>query len=100
MRGCRIASGVELKDVSETGLDGGVQRLIDVVRNRSERAGKPRDCIMRIQRIRIMSGADAECPGQFRRHFPGVLRIQIQIQEIVRLGVRERKGFDAVEATP
>ena len=28
-----------------------------------------------------------------RRHLPGVLRVEIQIQEIVRLGVGQRKGF-------
>ena len=56
--GCRIARGVESKDVSEIGLNGGAQWLIHIVRDRVEGAGKPRDRVVGIQRIRIVGSAD------------------------------------------
>src|SRR5437588_418530 len=47
--------------------------------------------MVRIEWIGIVCCPDAEGPCQPGRHFPGVLRVEIQIQEIVWLRVRERK---------
>ena len=49
--------------------------------------------MVRIQRIGIVRIAQSERPRQRSRHLPGVLRVEIQIQEIVRLRIGERKGF-------
>ena len=38
--GCRIASGVERKQIAEMRLNGGIQRLIHIVRDGIERAAK------------------------------------------------------------
>ena len=48
---------------------------------------------MRIWGIRIVRGAHAESPGQRPGNLPGVLRIEIQIEKVVRLRIRQRKGF-------
>ena len=98
--GCRIASGVEEKRLPRPRLDGGVERLIHVVRNGVERARQPRDCIMGIQRIGIERVAQAERPGQFRRHLPGVLGVEIEVEEVERLVGAAEKSCVAVEATP
>ena len=79
------------ENVPEMRLDHRVERLIHVVRNRVERARQPRHGVVRIQRIRIVRSADAEGPGQRARHLPGVLRVEIQIEEVVRLRIRQRK---------
>jgi hypothetical protein len=70
-----------------------VQRLIHIVGNGIERPGEARHGVMRIQRIGIVRIADAEGPGQRARHLPGVLRIEIQIEEVVRLRIGQREGF-------
>ena len=65
-RGSRLPDGQRRgrKDVPQMRLNHGVERLIDVVGDRIERPGKPRDFIMRVQRIGIQRVADADRPGQ------------------------------------
>ena len=45
------------KYVSESGLDGRIERLIYIVRNGSKGAGKPRHRLVRIDRICVVGGA-------------------------------------------
>ena len=73
------------EQIAEMSLDGGVQRLIDIVRNGAERAAETADLIVRIQRIGIEGVAHTESPGQVRGHFPRVLRIDIKIEKVERL---------------
>ena len=70
-----------------------IERLIHIVGDGIERAGQARDGVMRIQRIGIVGIADAESPGEGARQLPGVLRIKIQIEEVVRLRIGQREGF-------
>src|ERR1700691_1580592 len=73
-------------------LNRGVQWLIDIMRDGTERAVKTGDLIMRIQRIGVEGVAQAERPGQFASHFPGVLRIEIEIEKAEGLvGVRRER---------
>ena len=64
------------------GLDGLVQRLTDIMRDGIERAAKTGDLIVRIQRIGVEGVAQAERPGQFTSYFPGVLRVDIEIEKV------------------
>ena len=66
-------------------LDGRIQRLIDIMRDGTERAAKTGDLIMRVQRIGVEGVAQAERPGQCASHFPGVLRVDIEIEKVERL---------------
>ena len=91
VRGCRIASGVDAKIFPRCVSIRRVERLIDVVRNRVPRSRQPRHRIVRIHRIRIMRRAETESPGQRSCHFPGVLRVKIQVEKVVRLRIRLRK---------
>ncbi len=81
------------KHIAEMGLDGGVQRLIHIVRDGIERAAKARDLIVRIERIGIERVAHAESPGQLRGHLPGVLRVEIEIEEVEWLVGRQGKSL-------
>ena len=91
--GCRIASGRGGENRPLLRPNHLAQRLIHIVGNGIERPGEARHGVMRIQRIRIVGIADAERPGQRARQLPGVLRIKVQIQEIVWLRIGQRKGF-------
>src|SRR3984957_5172811 len=70
-----------------------VQWLIQIVRDRIERPVKARYGVMRIHRIRVVRIADAESPRKSMRHLPGVLRIEVQIEEVVRVRIDQRKGL-------
>src|ERR1017187_2818635 len=63
------------KQIAEMSLDGGIQRLIHIMRDRAERTAQTRDLVVWIERIRIEGVAHAQCPGKLPRHFPGVLGI-------------------------
>ena len=60
--------------------------------NGIERTGQPGHGLVRIGWIRVVRIANAEGPGQSWRHLPGVLRVEVQVQEIVRLRIGQRKG--------
>src|SRR5271170_595303 len=75
------------------GLDRRVQRLIDVMWNRSESPAQTPNLLMRIERIGIECVPDSKSPRQLLRHFPGVLRIQVEIQKIEGFVRRRRKSF-------
>ncbi len=70
------------KQIAEMSLNGLIQRLIDIMRDGTERAAKTGDLIMRIQRIGVEGVAQTERPGQFASHFPGVLRVDIEIEKV------------------
>ena len=70
------------EQIAEMSLNGCVQRLIDIMRDGTERAAKTGDLIMRIQRIGVEGVAQAERPGQCASHFPGVLRVEIEIEKV------------------
>src|SRR5271155_4333446 len=86
-RGSRLQNGQRCgrEQIAEMSLNSGVQRLIDIMRDGTERAAKTSDLIMRIQRIGVEGVAQAERPGQFASYFPGVLRIDIEIEKVERL---------------
>src|SRR5208282_1492469 len=52
------------------------------VRDGIERAAETGDLIMRVQRIRVAGVAQAEGPSQRASYFPGVLRIDIEIEKV------------------
>ncbi len=81
------------KYVAEAGLNGGVQRLIHIVRDGIERAAQASNLLMRIERIGIERVSNAEGPRQLLGHFPCVLRIQIEIQEVERFVCRRGESF-------
>ncbi len=85
--------GRRRKHVTETGSNGGVQRLIHVVRDGSEVPAQTSNMLMRIQGIGIQRVSDPEGPCQCLVHLPCVLRIQVEIQEVIRLVRRCGKGF-------
>ena len=70
------------EQIAEMSLNGGVQRLIDIMRDGTEGAAKTGDLIMRIQRIGVEGVAQTERPGQCASHFPGVLRVDIEIEKV------------------
>ena len=70
-----MARGVEENTVAETGLNGGIQRLIHIMRDGIERAAKARDLVVRIQWVGIERISNAEGPRQLAGQLPGVLRI-------------------------
>ena len=90
LQNCQRRGG---KQIAEMSLNRGVQRLIDIVRDRIEGTRKPRDFVMRIQGIRIERIANAESPGELGSHFPGVLRIEIQVEKVERLIGRQRESL-------
>src|SRR5208283_2688376 len=67
------------------------QRLIHVMRNRSERTWKPGDLIVRIERIGVEGVAQPECPSELRTDLPGVLCVEIEVQEAEWLVRGQRK---------
>ena len=71
----------------------GVQRLIDIMGDRIERAVQPGDFLMRVQRVGIERIADAERPGQFRSHLPRVLRVEVEVEKVEGFVRRSRKGL-------
>src|ERR1035437_1775544 len=81
------------EQIAEMSLDGGIQRLIDVMRNGTERAAKAGDLIMRIQRIGVEGIAQTERPGQGTSHFPGVLRVDIEIEKVERFICTRRESL-------
>ena len=89
------------EQIAEISLNRGVQRLIDIMRDRIERAGETGNLIVRIQGIGVVGVAQTEGPGQLRGHSPGVLRVEIKIQKVERFdsALRETSRV-AVDATP
>src|ERR1700677_559283 len=69
------------EQIAEMSLNNGVQGVI-VIGNRIERAAKTCDLIMRIQRIGVEGVAQAKRPSQSASHFPGVLRVEIEIEKV------------------
>ena len=90
LQNCKWSGSEQLPKMS---LDGGVQRLIHIMRDGIERATKTGDVLVGIQWIGIQRMADTEGPGQFRSHFPRVLRVQVQIEEVERLVGRKGKSL-------
>ncbi len=88
------------KEVGEMRLNGGIERLIDVVRDGVEGASQARDLAVRVQGIRIERVADAEGPRKLGRDLPRILRVEIEIQEIKGSFALSGKVSVAVEATP
>ncbi len=89
------------ENISEAGLNRGIERLIHVMRDRIEGSAKPRDFVVRIQRIRIERVPHADRPRQLWRELPRILRIEIEIQKIERLVWRKRKCLRRrIDATP
>ena len=88
--GCRIAAGVAAKIPAWLCPNDLIERLIYIMGNGIERAGETRYGMVRIRRIGVVGIADTKSPGQVVRQFPGVLRIKVQIQEIVRLRIGQR----------
>src|ERR1700730_6901880 len=70
------------KHVTETRLNRGVQGMIHIMRDRIERAAQTSDMLMQIQRIGVKSVPYPESPRQRPGHFPGVLCVQVEIQEV------------------
>ena len=82
-------------------MDDGVQRLIHIMRDGIERAAQTSDMLMRIQRIGIQCISYPEGPGQLLGHLPGVLCVEIEIEEVegfVRRGRESlgRRGCDSI----
>src|ERR1700686_2684384 len=50
------------KQIAEMSLDGGIQRLIHIMRDRAERTAQTRDLVVWIERIRVEGVAHAEYP--------------------------------------
>src|ERR1700724_2685187 len=80
-RGSRLQDGQRgrREQIAEMSLDGSIQRLSDIMGDGTERAAKTSDLLMPIQRIGVEGVAQAERPGQRASHFPGVLRVEIEI---------------------
>src|SRR5271157_888236 len=72
-------------------LNRGVQRLIDIMRDGTERAAKTGDLLMRIEWIGVQCIAHTERPSQAASHFPGVLRVDIEIEKVEGLISVRRK---------
>ena len=70
--GCRIASGVEAKTVAEMRLNGGIQRLIHIVRDRTERAAQD-------ARFDRADSADWNCMCRARRMSRSASRVTFQV---------------------
>src|SRR5262249_39623386 len=70
-----------------------VDGLVHVMVYRCKRAGEARDGPVRIQRVGIVGSANAQRPSEPRGELPGVLGVEIQIQEVVWLRIGEWKGF-------
>ena len=49
--------------------------------------------MVRIDWVGIVGCANSECPGQCSGHLPGVLRIEVQVEEVVGLGIGQRERF-------
>src|SRR5258708_27572483 len=81
------------KHVTETRQNRGVQRLIHIMRDRIERAAQTSDMLMRIYWIGVKSVPYPERPRQLPGHFPGVLRIQVEIQEVKGFVCRRGKSL-------
>src|SRR5258708_8166491 len=82
-------------------LKHGTQWLIDVMGNCGKRSAEAGNLLVRIKRIGIECVAKPECPGQCGSHLPGVLRVQVKIEEVEWLIDRKGKrlgcgGSDAV----
>src|SRR5208337_591598 len=79
--------------MAKMGLDGLVQRLTDIG---TEGASETGNLTMRIQRIGVEGVAQTERPGQCASHFPGVLRVEIEIEKVEGLicvgGESRRRG--------
>src|ERR1700730_6621728 len=80
--GLQYREGRRGKHVSETGLYGGVQRLIHIMRDGIERSLQPGNLLMWIQRIGIQRISYPEGPRQILGHSPSVLRVEIEIEEV------------------
>ena len=80
-----------MEKIARMRLNQCIERLIGIVRKAVEGARQLRQCHMRIQRVGIVGGTHAESPGQFARELPGILRIQIDVEEVERLRIRNGK---------
>src|SRR5271168_1386870 len=79
--------------MAEMSLNGHVQRLIDIVRDGTERAAKAGDLLMRIERVGVQCVTHAEGPCQFACDFPGILHVEIEIEEVEWLVCCQRKSL-------
>src|SRR5258708_35419640 len=61
------------------------------MRDGIERSAKTGDLFMRIQWIGVEGVAHTKCPGKLPSHFPGVLSIEIEIEEVEGLICRQWK---------
>src|SRR5271168_4768927 len=68
--------------MAEMSLNGHVQRLIDIVRDGTERAAKAGDLLMRIELVGVQCVTHAEGPCQFACDLPGILHVEIEIDEV------------------
>ena len=83
--GLQYREGRRGKHVAETGLNGGVQGLIHIMRDGIERAAQTGDMLMRIQWVGIQRISYPEGPGQLLGHLPSVLCVEIEIEKVERL---------------
>ena len=81
------------EQIAQVSLDGGIQRLIDIMRDRVEGAAKTRHTVVRIQGIGIQRVPNTERPGQLGSHFPRVLRVEVEIEEVERLVGGQGESF-------
>ena len=77
-----------------------IERLVHIVRNGIERAGKSRNRVVRIQGIRIVSLTKSVSPRQLRSDLPRVLSVKIEFRILNGCEYENGKDFDAVAATP
>src|SRR5580704_4886817 len=69
------------EQIAEVSLNKGFQWL-SVRGNRTEGAAKTGDLIMRIRRIGVECVAQAKRPSQSASHFPGVLRVDVDVEKV------------------
>ena len=86
--------------MAEIRLNRGIERLIHVVRNGTESSTKAANLLVWIEWIGIEGIARSECPGKARGDSPGILRVQIEIEEIERLIGRGREGLGCGRSYP
>ena len=81
------------EESSKVSLNRIAQRLVHIVRDGIERTLESRDLVVRVQRIGVEGIAYTDRPGYGRCNFPGVLCIEIQVQEVERLVTRCGEGL-------
>src|ERR1700692_1220019 len=70
-----------------------IEWLIHIVGDGTESAAKTGNLFMRIQRIGVKGVAQSERPGKLLSHFPGVLGVEIQVEEAEWLVCRQWKSL-------